>query len=1314
MNDAWPTPSRPPTKDIPPKLPRAVWLFAALSMGIAMAVIAIAVVFVALPAQRQSQTADARVEHTHRVIATIGNILLSADDAETGERGFLLTGDARFLEPYNSGIDKIWRDFVAVQQLTADNPIQQSRLGVLRGELLTKLAMIGHLVELGQGGDWKAAVDLTRGGQGNALMDAIRATIAQMIGEEENLLRVRRADHQRTQQRLDLILVVTITLGAAGILVSSGAAIWTFLAVGARRQSAAAAAERLRLLNMLDFAPVMMRDIDGTVTFWSEGCHQLYGWTAEQAIGRSSAELLRTVFPVPFDEIEAELRRKGEWSGELRQRRQDGADVVVIAHKLLQRGPDGSRLGVKETVTDVTALRQSEAALEASRTKFRSVVDAAADAIVIAHASGRIQTVNDAALRMFGYDSAEALIGKDLGVLMGATDAAQHGAYIASHVAGAPSRVISVPGRELLAVRRDGSTFPIDLSVSSFGTDPERYLTGIIRDASARKRAEMALRASEQQLRKFIDQAPVAIAMFDTDMCYLAASRRYVSDTRVGDHADLSGRSHYDIFPEISDNWRDIHRRVLAGETLSSEAEPFPRADGSADWIRWEMAPWRSADGAIGGAMLFSEDVTARKVAEAALQESEARLRLVQQVGGFAHTDRTFSSSAVLISGEFAVIYGLPPEQRQIEAADISARVHPDDRERIAAIPTASREHGGKFAAEFRICRPDGTIRCISMRTEAFLGPDGRPDRIVSAQQDITEIVAARELLAARHTELERLSRHLAKARDRAEQANQAKSRFLAGMSHELRTPLNGIIGYAHLLRMEGSLTPVQATRVDAMLAAGTHLLQMITHVLDLSEIEANHVELRPVELDVLATAAACLDLVRPTAELKHLTLNITVEPGTRRALTADPVRLRQVLLNLLGNAVKFTGEGGVELRLGTLPDGSALLIEVADTGPGIPPELKQRLFRDFERLDTPEAGSVEGAGLGLALAARLVTLMGGRVGHEDNPDGGSIFWVELPLDTVTASRPAAASDAGPVGSRPAPEPGRLLHVLVVDDVAMNRDIASSFLRAAGHQTNCAENGAQAIAAVAATDFDVVLMDVRMPEMDGLEATRRIRALEGPRGRVPIVAVTAQAFTEQVAECRTAGMDGHLSKPYDPAQLLAAVVSAAAVSANADRQAEQARSRPEPTRSGAPAAPGGVPAIGEDLLVLNQQAFERTAALLTPEAVATYMQTIAEGAQSLLCGLRAPDALTHTGSKLSDAAHALAGSVGLFGFERLAALGRRFERAMQTGAAETPALADGLAAALDATLRIVVDRAPIAGGSLRPEHNALEEIVPAD
>ncbi len=538
---------------------------------------------------------------------------------------------------------------------------------------------------------------------------------------------------------------------------------------------------------------------------------------------------------------------------------------------------------------------------------------------------------------------------------------------------------------------------------------------------------------------------------------------------------------------------------------------------------------------------------------------------------------------------------------------------------------------------------------------------------------------------------LERMTQNLIKARDAAERSNRAKTHFLAGMSHELRTPLNGILGYARLLSMEGGLNKTQAARVDAMQAAGRHLLHMISRVLDLSEIEVERLELQNALIDVRSVAAACIDLVRPAAEQKRLALTLDVAPAAPQRIVADAMRLQQILLNLLGNAVKFTSAGKVEVRLLPVPDDSGIRIEVADTGPGIPAEQRAGLFQDFVRLDNAATRAAEGAGLGLSLSARLAAFMDGRMGLEDRPGGGSIFWLELPMTNggaALAMLPDAAGSVAP-GETPGAAPegaaeSRPMTLLVVDDILMNRDIAGAILRAAGHDVTCVESGAEAIAAVAAREFDVVLMDVRMPEMDGLEATRRIRAREGRR-RVPILALTAQAFTEQIAECRKAGMDGHLGKPFDPETLLSAVVSAASAAYVV-------------TDAPGIAPPGSAdPVLGAELPIFDSGGFDRTAAFLAPDRVADYLRAIAGSGDALLCGLRAPDGLAENGHKLAEQAHALASSAGMLGFTRVATLSRRFEYALQSGSADAQELAAGLGAALEATLHDMEHRIDAAG-----------------
>jgi PAS domain S-box-containing protein len=802
----------------------------------------------------------------------------------------------------------------------------------------------------------------------------------------------------------------------------------------------------------------------------------------------------------------------------------------------------------------------------------------------------------------------------------------------------------------------------------------------LARELLRRETAERLVVSNEECFRLVLQSSVTdALCLLDADgniETWNAGAERlkgYIS-------AEIIGQNFSILFtPEDISIGEPARLLAVARDNGRSTAEGLRlHKNGSCFLARFTIDAVHNHDGTLRGFVEVTTDITAQRI------EEEQRAIIIEAApNGMMIVDET--GIIRLVNTQIETIFGYPrgwligqsvetlvPENFRIAHAGMRAKFTSGQDVRAMA---TGREFTGR--------RRDGSDVAIEILLSPVKTPRGRI--VIASLFDVTErrrvtkeqhTAETGERLAADATNaaLDRLSKHLAKARDRAEQANRAKSRFLAGMSHELRTPLSGIMGYAHLLHLEGDLNPTQSGRVDAMMEAGKHLLEMIACVLDLSEIESERATLQAVEFDLKATAAACIDLVRPTAEAKGLALSLVVSSTTPQTVVTDPTRLRQVLINLLGNAVKFTSQGRVEVQLGTSADGSALRVEVSDTGPGITADQRQRLFQDFERLDHEANSKVEGAGLGLALSSRLATLMGGRLGHDDNPGGGSVFWLELPLIAEAPVMPEAASETSDV---PPAQLTRLLHVLVVDDVLMNREIAGSFLRARGHEVTCVEGGAEGVAAAASTDFDCILMDVRMPEVDGLEATRRIRALAGERGRVPIVALTAQAFSEQIAECRKVGMDSHLAKPFNPDTLLAAVLQAVSAGLSPSLNLDLV---PMPTPVQVASA-----VMGSELPVFDAESFQRTAAFLPDETVASYLGTIDTIGESLALGLHERDVLTSNAGALAETAHKLAGSAGMFGFERLAALGRRFERAVDTGAADVSDLALGLCMAIEAT-----------------------------
>lgn len=488
--------------------------------------------------------------------------------------------------------------------------------------------------------------------------------------------------------------------------------------------------------------------------------------------------------------------------------------------------------------------------------------------------------------------------------------------------------------------------------------------------------------------------------------------------------------------------------------------------------------------------------------------------------------------------------------------------------------------------------------------------------------------------------------------RQTAEQAVRARSNSLSTLSHELRTPLQGILGYAERLCRQAGIDAAAQRQLAAIVDAAKHMRDVVNGVLAHARIETRAPEPQVIRVDLRALVEQCRDLVEPGAAARGLQLRSLIDAAVPQHFATDAAMLRQVLLNLLGNAVKFTQHGSIEIRLAG--DEEHIACEVVDTGIGVPPELRHRLFQDYERLGADERG-FEGSGLGLSMARILVGGLGGEIGHRDNAGGGSVFWFSLPAGRMAEPVPPPpphANDSAPLGA---------LNILIADDTPIARDSTAATLRAAGHQVTAARDGAEVVELAEGGNFDVILMDLRMPVLDGIKATRRIRAHCGPRGQVPIVAMTANPREEPIRQWRDAGIDGYLTKPVTEVELLAAI--AKAVNCRAPAQ------------------------------VIDHEVLASLAAYMSAQDLDGHLHALAVRIEAMLHCLAAPDAFAATDA-LGEAAHELASSAGVLGFTTLAEMARRLETALAVNPTQARTAMDTFRHAAQAALAELRHREP--------------------
>ena len=953
---------------------------------------------------------------------------------------------------------------------------------------------------------------------------------------------------------------------------------------------------------------------------------------------------------------------------EMRVLHPDGTVRWLLLQGEVSTDARGCPVQIIGSTIDVTERKQSEEALRLSEQRLRSVVTAAPVILFSLDADGRVTVSEGKGLERMGLLPGQ-LVGQSV------YDMKAHSQEFSEHLKRAY-------GGEAFSERSNVGDLAFETWYSPvFGEDGHVVnVIGVSCDITERQQAEEDLRSSEARFQAFMNNSPTTAYVKDDAGRFVYVNKAFLHVTGHTEQECL-GKTTSELLPgELGEKLHAEALEALENDGLTGSLNRVPTATG--DPIEWLAFHFTFQDTQkrhfIGSVGL---DVTEQKRAEK--QSSDTQQKLEETLSQLNATLESTADGLLVVDtqGEVLCANGTFYQMWQIPEEMTRNR---DDAKQLAVVLDQLSDPDAFLTKVMYLNK-----RSEDISFDVLTFKDGRIYERYSRPLLIQGVYAGRVWSFRDITQQEQIRQDLIRAKNEALASTEAKSEFLANMSHEIRTPMNGILGMTDLM-LSTALLPQQKHYVRTIKNSADGLLAVINDILDFSKIEAGKMTMESVPFSIAEVLREVKDLLGPRAEEKNLSLFCSLPLNFPQSLCGDPARLRQILTNLVGNALKFTERGQVVLEAHVLretPTHAEIRLSVRDTGIGISKDRQAAIFDSFTQADGSITRRYGGTGLGLAICLRLTDLMAGRIGLESEPGRGSEFWLTVTLEKTTAvlEKPRTAFEAAET------EPLNLC-VLLAEDNAINQEVACGFLEMWGCTADIAENGRQACLAVREKTYDLVLMDVQMPEMDGRQATAEIRGRERGTGRhLPIIAMTAHNMQGDREQCLACGMDDYVSKPVDPEELFAAL---------------KRWGQPAPVGANVPAAKAlpalaPPPAIGaaltsEKLPVLDVERLHRSCAgkaTLERRIMAETLRLTPAILERLSAAASAENA-----ERSRFEAHTLKGSSRTLGAEALGAAAALMEEAARAGdLAAAPALLAGIGAewaALSARLEDCLTREP--------------------